>query len=75
WALMLTGNLLELGERKADHLWDRLGRLAARLGEGAVRQAIKAAIRIMSGQFVFAQTIEAAVERLKSFPLEARFAS
>jgi len=75
WALMLTGNLLELGERKADHLWDRLGRLAARLGEGAVRQAIKAAIRIMSGQFVFTQTIEAAVERLKSFPLEARFAS
>lgn len=75
WALMLTGSVLELGERRDDHLSDRLSRAVARLGEPAIRHAVKQAVRIMSGQFVYGRTIAEALTRMNAQPPEQRLCS
>jgi len=61
WGLMLTGKWVEadLSEDGAR----LVGRVAARLGEPAVRAAITAAIRIMSEEFVLGRTIGQALAR------------
>ena len=62
WALMLTGRVVQLGERAAD--WkDVLGRLLARSGEPLIRQAVTVAIRMLGTQFVLGRTIEEALQR------------
>ncbi|HEV2300583.1 MAG TPA: bifunctional proline dehydrogenase/L-glutamate gamma-semialdehyde dehydrogenase PutA [Stellaceae bacterium] len=62
WALMLTGQLLREDTAATD--WRApLRRLAARSGEPVLRQAVMAAMRILSRQFVIGRTIEEALER------------
>jgi RHH-type proline utilization regulon transcriptional repressor/proline dehydrogenase/delta 1-pyrroline-5-carboxylate dehydrogenase len=65
WALMLTGRLLR-GEREERDLAGILRRLVARSGEPILRQAISAAMRILSRQFVLGRTIEEALERARA---------
>ncbi len=63
WSLMLTGKLIEPeAEARAD-LPGFIRRLAGRLGEPVIRQAVAAAVRIMGEQFVLGRTIEAAIRR------------
>src|SRR5687767_574901 len=59
WALLLTGTLA----RWHDDSVSTLKQLIARLGEPIVRAATRQAMRILAGQFVFAETIEEAVKR------------
>jgi RHH-type proline utilization regulon transcriptional repressor/proline dehydrogenase/delta 1-pyrroline-5-carboxylate dehydrogenase len=69
WALMLTGRLLRKEPQEAE-LRGALRRLVMRSGEPVVRQAVTAAMRILSRQFVIGRTIEEALERAK--PAERR---
>src|SRR3546814_804893 len=66
WALMLTGRLVKMEDEDPRDLGDVLGRLAARSGEPAIRQAMIQAMRIMGRQFVMGRTIEEALERAES---------
>jgi RHH-type proline utilization regulon transcriptional repressor/proline dehydrogenase/delta 1-pyrroline-5-carboxylate dehydrogenase len=62
WALMLTGELLR-EDRAAPDWRTVLRRLAVRSGEPVLRQAVLAAMRILSRQFVIGRTIGEALER------------
>ena len=63
WALMLTGKLLEFGEEARLRPRDSLARLAGKLEEPVIRNALKAAMRIMAHQFVMARDIDGACRR------------
>ncbi|HEV3007612.1 MAG TPA: proline dehydrogenase family protein, partial [Burkholderiales bacterium] len=63
WALMLTGTLARWHDAEERTLPTTFKRLIARLGEPVVRAAVRQAMRILAGQFVVAETIEAAVAR------------
>ena len=62
WALMLTGTLARWHDAEQES-FSTLKQLIARLGEPVVRTAVRQAMRILAGQFVLAETIEAAVAR------------
>ena len=62
WGLMLTGEVIRLGSAGRDFS-DFLGRLIARSGEPVIRQAVRAAVRIIGRQFVMGRTIEEARAR------------
>jgi RHH-type proline utilization regulon transcriptional repressor/proline dehydrogenase/delta 1-pyrroline-5-carboxylate dehydrogenase len=63
WSLMLTGKLIDPDEEARANLPGFIRRLAGRLGEPVIRQAVAAAVRIMGEQFVLGRTIEAAIKR------------
>jgi RHH-type proline utilization regulon transcriptional repressor/proline dehydrogenase/delta 1-pyrroline-5-carboxylate dehydrogenase len=63
WSLMLTGKLIEPDEEARRDLPGFIKRLAGRLGEPVIRQAVGAAVRIMGEQFVLGSTIERAIKR------------
>ena len=63
WSLMLTGRLIDPDGEVATNLPGFIRRLAGRLGEPVIRQAVAAAVRIMGEQFVLGRTIEAAIRR------------
>ena len=63
WGLMLTGKLVDADEEAKSDLPGFLKRVAGRLGEPVIRQAVAAAVRIMGEQFVVGRTIEAALKR------------
>jgi RHH-type proline utilization regulon transcriptional repressor/proline dehydrogenase/delta 1-pyrroline-5-carboxylate dehydrogenase len=63
WSLMLTGRLIEPDEQARRDLPGFVKRLAGRLSEPVVRQAVAAAVRIMGEQFVLGRTIGAAMRR------------
>ena len=63
WGLMLTGKLVDADEQAKTDLPGFLTRVAGRLGEPVIRQAVGAAVRIMGEQFVVGRTIEAALKR------------
>ena len=65
WSLMLTGRLMEPDEEARDDLPGFIRRLAGRLGEPMIRQAVGAAVRIMGEQFVLGRTIAAAIRRAR----------
>jgi RHH-type proline utilization regulon transcriptional repressor/proline dehydrogenase/delta 1-pyrroline-5-carboxylate dehydrogenase len=66
WSLMLTGKLIDPDEEAAANLPGFIRRLAGRLGEPVIRQAVAAAVRIMGEQFVLGRTIEGAIKRAGS---------
>ncbi len=66
WGLMLTGRLMDVDDEARNDLPGFLKRVAGRLGEPVIRQAVGAAIRIMGEQFVLGRTIDAALKRAKS---------
>lgn len=63
WALMLTGRVLDEGERGIE---GTLRAMVRRLGEPVIRKAVAAAMREMGEQFVLGRTIAEAVKRGKS---------
>ncbi|MEG3152133.1 bifunctional proline dehydrogenase/L-glutamate gamma-semialdehyde dehydrogenase PutA [Sphingomonas sp. ZT3P38] len=65
WGLLLTGKLVEADETAKKDLGGYIKRIAARIGEPVIRQAVAAAVRIMGEQFVLGRTIEAALARAK----------
>jgi RHH-type proline utilization regulon transcriptional repressor/proline dehydrogenase/delta 1-pyrroline-5-carboxylate dehydrogenase len=65
WGLMLTGRLVDLDEEQRDDPVGWFMRLAGRIGEPVIRQAVTTAVKIMGEQFVLGRTIEAALARAK----------
>ena len=65
WGLMLTGKLVDVDEEAKRDVGGFVRRLAGRIGEPVVRQAVGAAVRIMGEQFVLGRTIEEALKRAK----------
>jgi RHH-type proline utilization regulon transcriptional repressor/proline dehydrogenase/delta 1-pyrroline-5-carboxylate dehydrogenase len=65
WGLMLTGRLVDVDEEAKRDLVGFLKRVAGRLGEPVIRQAVGQAVRIMGEQFVLGRTIEQALSRAK----------
>jgi RHH-type transcriptional regulator, proline utilization regulon repressor / proline dehydrogenase / delta 1-pyrroline-5-carboxylate dehydrogenase len=66
WGLMLSGRLVQLETHSVRDLPSFFARLAARIGEPAVRLALKQAMAILARQFVMGQRIEQAIERAGS---------
>ena len=67
WGLMLTGEVVRMGADGHD-LLGFVGRLIARSGEPFIREAVRAAVRIMGRQFVMGRTIEEARARAGDQP-------
>jgi len=65
WGLMLTGKLVDVEEGARRDPSGFILRLAGRMGEPVIRQAVAAAMRMMGEQFVLGRTIEAALARAK----------
>jgi RHH-type proline utilization regulon transcriptional repressor/proline dehydrogenase/delta 1-pyrroline-5-carboxylate dehydrogenase len=63
WGLMLTGKLVDVDDETKTDLSGFLKRIAGRLGEPVIRQAVATAVKIMGEQFVVGRTIEAALKR------------
>ncbi|MCE2423876.1 MAG: proline dehydrogenase family protein, partial [Pseudomonadales bacterium] len=66
WALMLTGNVIGLGDDVTRDIGGWVNRLAARVGESVARAAMSRAVRIVGGEFVQGRTIEEALVRERS---------
>ncbi|MEN8721010.1 MAG: bifunctional proline dehydrogenase/L-glutamate gamma-semialdehyde dehydrogenase PutA [Oceanococcaceae bacterium] len=75
WALMLTGRVLDADAGARDHPGRWLRRLVARSGEGAIRGAVRQAMAIMGGQFVFGQDIEEALDKRARRPASGQLYS
>jgi RHH-type proline utilization regulon transcriptional repressor/proline dehydrogenase/delta 1-pyrroline-5-carboxylate dehydrogenase len=65
WGLMLTGRLVDLDEEQRDDPVGWIMRLAGRIGEPVIRQAVSTAVKIMGEQFVLGRTIAAALVRAR----------
>lgn len=65
WGLALSGKMLK---PKQSHPSDAIKGLVNKLTLNITREAVQRAIRIMGEQFVFAETIEQAVDTAKSLP-------
>lgn len=65
WALILTGDWLDLSADIRNDAGGWLTRFAARTGETVTRKALLTAMNILSGSFVAGQTIEDAVAKTK----------
>ncbi|MCW5620152.1 MAG: bifunctional proline dehydrogenase/L-glutamate gamma-semialdehyde dehydrogenase PutA [Burkholderiales bacterium] len=63
WGLMLTGRLIDVDDEPRRELSAWLKRLAGRIGEPVIRNAVATAVRIMGEQFVLGRTIESAIAR------------
>jgi len=63
WGLMLTGKLVDADDQAKTDLPGFLKRIAGRLGEPVIRQAVATAVKIMGEQFVVGRTIDAALKR------------
>lgn len=70
WGLMLTGKMLGSQESAPANLMATFKRLAGRVGEPIIRQAISQGMKILGKQFVMGETIEEALERAE--PMEAK---
>lgn len=66
WGMMLTGRLGQWSDLPSDGVGGVIAKLVSRLGEPVAREAIKAAMHIISGQFVLGDTIEAGIKRAKN---------
>ena len=63
WGLMLTGKLVDVDDEARSDLPGFLKRIAGRLGEPVIRQAVATAVKIMGEQFVVGRTIQGALKR------------
>ena len=63
WGLMLTGRLVTLADDMQRDVGGAFKRLVGRMGEPAIRLAVRQAMRIMGHQFVMGRTIGEALER------------
>lgn len=62
WGLALTGNILEITD-KASFLRKIWKGMLRESGEGAIRRAVKEAVKVMSENFVLGRSIKEAVKR------------
>ena len=65
WGLMLTGQLVELGDDTRHDVRSAFKRLAGRVGEPVIRLAVRQAMKIMGHQFVMGRTIGEALSRAR----------
>jgi len=63
WGLLLTGHLVNLADDTRRDTGGAFRRLIGRIGEPAIRLAVRQAMRIMGHQFVMGRTIGEALER------------
>jgi len=63
WGLMLTGRMVGLAGETQRDVFGSFKRLIGRMGEPAIRLAVRQAMRIMGHQFVMGRTINEALER------------
>ncbi|MGI9327872.1 MAG: bifunctional proline dehydrogenase/L-glutamate gamma-semialdehyde dehydrogenase PutA [Pseudomonadales bacterium] len=63
WALMLTGEVVELGNPVRHNFGGWLGQLVNRLGEPVIRQSLRYAMKLLGNEFVFATTANEAVAK------------
>ena len=63
WGLMLTGRLVTLAGETQRNAMGSFKRLVGRMGEPAIRLAVRQAMRIMGHQFVMGWTIDEALKR------------
>ena len=68
WALMLTGEVIGVGEDARRDVRGWIRRLAGRLGESVARAAMSQAVRILASEFVLGPTIEMALARAGDAP-------
>jgi RHH-type proline utilization regulon transcriptional repressor/proline dehydrogenase/delta 1-pyrroline-5-carboxylate dehydrogenase len=66
WGLMLTGRLVNLAGETQRNAAGSFKRLIGRMGEPAIRLAVRQAMRIMGHQFVMGRSIEEALKRSRS---------
>jgi RHH-type proline utilization regulon transcriptional repressor/proline dehydrogenase/delta 1-pyrroline-5-carboxylate dehydrogenase len=67
WGLVLTGKTLDLVAETQGGVSGVIGRLAKKLGEPVIREALKAAMKMMAGQFVLGETIEEGIRRGEAY--------
>ncbi|MEO8160906.1 MAG: bifunctional proline dehydrogenase/L-glutamate gamma-semialdehyde dehydrogenase PutA, partial [Arenimonas sp.] len=63
WGLMLTGRIVNLADETRRDTTGSFRRLVGRIGEPAIRLAVRQAMRIMGHQFVMGRNIGEALER------------
>ena len=68
WALMLTGEVIGVGEDARRDVRGWIRRLASRMGESVARAAMSQAVRILASEFVLGPTIETALARAGDAP-------
>lgn len=66
WGLMLTGRLVNLAGETQRNAVGSFKRLVGRMGEPAIRLAVRQAMRIMGHQFVMGRSIDEALQRSRS---------
>ena len=66
WALMLTGNVIALGDHVTRDAASWISRLASRVGESVARAAMSRAVRILAAEFVCGRNIEEALAQAKA---------
>jgi len=63
WGLLLTGKFVQFREEDAVSAWKTLKQTMGRVGEPAIRAAMRLAMRIMGTQFVLGRDIHEAIEQ------------
>ncbi|PCI51266.1 MAG: bifunctional proline dehydrogenase/L-glutamate gamma-semialdehyde dehydrogenase [Alphaproteobacteria bacterium] len=63
WGLMMTGQIVSLGDDVTKNISGWMKRLISKTGEPVIRRAVTQAMRIMGGQYVLGRTIEEAAKR------------
>ncbi len=63
WGLALTGRLLTAHEQPQGHPQRWVERIAGRVGENILRQALQQTMRFLANQFVLGETLPAALRR------------
>ena len=66
WGLMLTGRMVNLAGETQRNAMGSFKRLVGRMGEPAIRLAVRQAMRIMGHQFVMGRTIQEALVRSRT---------
>ncbi|MBL4612941.1 MAG: proline dehydrogenase family protein, partial [Emcibacter sp.] len=74
WGLMMTGQVISLGDDVTRNFSGWMKRLMSKTGEPVIRRAVMQAMRIMGGQYVLGRSIEEASKRgVKENRPETRF--
>ncbi|WP_370979562.1 bifunctional proline dehydrogenase/L-glutamate gamma-semialdehyde dehydrogenase PutA [Agaribacterium sp. ZY112] len=65
WGLLITGKVVNYGNKNQADKFGLLKRTLGRLGEPAIRASVQLAMKVMGKQFVMASHIDQAIERAK----------
>lgn len=70
WALSITGKVIQLDDPTRQNPGAAVGKLISRLGQPVIREAIKAAMQWLAGQFVTGETIERALQNSRPLMMQ-----